>query len=289
MEQLKPFLTHKEQVERLRAHGCQIEDSAEAQSILSQINYYRFSAYFLPFRQKDGAYGSQISFNTAYRIYEFDRKLRSILFTAVARIEVFLRSQIAYCHAEHYGLLGYLDSASFRPHGHDHQRFCKQIDEAISKNAKVLFVQHYIQKYNRQFPLWVLTELFTFGMLSRFYADMRANDQKTVARKVGAQYPKQLMSWLRCCTEFRNICAHHGRLYYRSFSSSPAGFDTLNDKSKRSVFAILLVLKTLYPNKSEWNREVFNAVNDLLDEYQPDVHLRHIGFPQDWKNLLAEK
>ncbi|MDR2480674.1 MAG: Abi family protein, partial [Spirochaetaceae bacterium] len=256
MKQVKSFLNFTGQIEKLRARGCLIDDPVSAEAFLSRVSYYRFSAYLLPFKQKDGNYKPETSFNSVCRIYEFDRQLRTVLFTAVARIEVFLRSQFAYYHAEHYGPLGYVDAASFRNKGHDHNRFMKKIQDEVRNNAKVPFVQHHIQNYNGQFPVWVVMELFTFGMLSRFYADLKTHDQKNLAKRLFNLNPKTLASWLHCCTDLRNNCAHHDRLYYRIFPSFPAGLSDLEDKNKQRIFGMLLVLKTLYPDKAGWEKEV---------------------------------
>jgi hypothetical protein len=35
-----------------------------------------------------------------------------------------------------------------------------------------------LDNYGGQFPVWVITELFTFGMLSYFYGDLPTPDQK---------------------------------------------------------------------------------------------------------------
>lgn len=286
MKHIKPFLSFENQIERLRSHGCDVEDASFAQTVLSQVNYYRFSAYFLPFKEKDGGYIEGISFNSVYRIYEFDRKLKAVLFAAIARIEVFLRTQFAHYHAEQYGPLGYLSDSVFREKGHAHVRFMLKINDEIRNNSKVPFVQHHIQNYNGQFPIWVIIELFTFGMLSKFYSDLYTKDQKTLAKNLFDLNPKTLSSWLHCCTDLRNNCAHHDRLYYRIFPSFPAGLHELETNEKQRIFGMTLVLKELYPNKAEWNREVFEPVQSLLVKYQHDVELRHIGFPQNWKNML---
>jgi abortive infection bacteriophage resistance protein len=202
MNQVKPFRTYQGQIERLRTHGCQIEDPSFAEAVLSIVSYYRLSAYFLPFKQKDGNYNPGTSFKQVYHIYEFDRKLRTVLFAAVSRIEVFLRSQFAYYHAEQYGPLGYMDSINFRTRNHDHARFIKKITDEIRNNAKVPFVQHHIQNYDGQFPAWAIMELFTFGMLSRFYADLKTQDQKNLAKTLFGLNPKILSSWLHwSCSE----------------------------------------------------------------------------------------
>jgi len=49
---------------------------------------------------------------------------------------------------------------------------------------------------------------------------------------------------------------------------------------------MLLVLKELYPDRSGWNIEVFGQIQSLLMEYQPDIKLQHIGFPQNWQEIL---
>jgi abortive infection bacteriophage resistance protein len=287
MNDIKPFLSYEEQVGRLVFHGCKVEDAEVACLALSQINYYRFSAYFLPFKQKNGKYKPGTSFNTVYRIYEFDRKLRTIVFAAIARIEVFLRSQFAYYHAGNYGPLGYMNAALYRANGHDHGHFLKQIDAAIKNNNKVLFVQHHIQNYDSKFPVWVITELFTFGMLSRFYADLQTKDQKMLARNMFGLSPQKMISWLRCCTDLRNNCAHHGRLYYRIFPASPAGFEYLDEKSKRQLFPLLLVLKSLYPAETAWENEMLVPLCALMNDYRSEINLQHIGFPEEWQETLA--
>jgi len=286
MKQIKPFLSFEGQIERLRVHGCNVEELSFAQAVLSRINYYRFSAYFLPFKKKDGKYIEGTSFNSVYRIYEFDRKLRIILFAAVAYIEVFLRSQLAHYHAEQYGPLGYLSDTAFRAKGHDHVRFIQKINDEVRNNAKVPFVQHHIQNYNGQFPVWVIIELFTFGMLSRFYADLHTKDQKILSKNLFGINPKTLASWLHCCTDLRNNCAHHDRLYYRIFPSFPAGLAELEIKDRQRIFGMLLVLKGLYPDNAGWNREVFGLIQSLLLEYKPEITLKHIGFPQNWEEML---
>jgi hypothetical protein len=37
-----------------------IEDKLSAQTVLSRVSYYRFSAFFLPFKGKDGNYKSRL-------------------------------------------------------------------------------------------------------------------------------------------------------------------------------------------------------------------------------------
>jgi len=50
MQNPKIPTTYEEQVQILRSRGCIIRDESFCLEKLSAINYYRFSAYFLPFK-----------------------------------------------------------------------------------------------------------------------------------------------------------------------------------------------------------------------------------------------
>ena len=48
----KQFKTIEEQIEILKERGCIISDVSFARETLSKINYYRLTAYLLPFKDK---------------------------------------------------------------------------------------------------------------------------------------------------------------------------------------------------------------------------------------------
>ena len=285
MVPIKPPITYKEQVEKLRSRGCVIDDESEAIQILSNVNYYRFTAYFLPFRMLDESYIQDTNFKTVYRIYEFDRKIRHIIFSAIEEIEVFIRSTFAYHHAHTFGALGYLDHNNYNQI-HKHTEFMAKIDSEKKKQSKELFVQHHNSKYGGQFPIWVIIELFSFGTLSHFYADLPISSQKYLARTFFQCHQKALSSWLHRGAVLRNICAHFGRLYYRKFSAIPNGIPALDKTNNRSLFGALMVIRSLYADSVKWNKEVFDPIKDLITEYNKDIQLKHIGFPINWEILL---
>ncbi len=165
MKKIKEHSSYTEQITKLRSRGCIITDDAACEQILKHIGYYRLSAYLLPFKNEDGTYGKNLSFERVYHIYEFDRKIRNLLFSAIEVIEISLRARLAYFHSEKYGPLGYLD-ASFFNSKHNAEKFKANLNREIENNKKVLFVKHHLEHYDGKFPLWVVCELFTFGMLS---------------------------------------------------------------------------------------------------------------------------
>ena len=188
MNEVKPHLSYEGQIDKLCKKGCIIDDDSFCRDVLVNVGYYRLSAYFLPFKNADGNYIDNLSFERVYRVYEFDRKLRNLLFSAIEVIEVSLRTKLAHFHSEKYGPLGYLSTSSFNAK-HNADKFHQNIKREIENNKKVLFVKHHIDNYDGQFPLWVISELFTFGMLSYFYNDLITADKKAFA---GADYKNMI-------------------------------------------------------------------------------------------------
>ena len=288
----KPPLKYEEQLEKLKKRGCIINDDKKCISILESVNYYRLSAYFLPFKLDNGNYEEGLSFERVFSIYEFDRKLHGILFNALEETEIFLRSKIAYFHAHEYGALGYMYETNFsiKYECKDgeckkiefHKNFIKNFKREIDKNKNILFVKHHIEKYGGEFPIWAASEMFTFGMLSKFFANMTWQDRENLSNDIYKTNPKFVGSWLRCCTDLRNICAHYGRLYFRTFSAAPSGIDNLEEKSKRKLFGAILSLKKLYPFKDKWDNGTLKKLMSLVDEHKSDIDLEHIGFSYNW-------
>jgi Abortive infection bacteriophage resistance protein len=284
--------TFEEQVELLERRGCEIGDRVHCELVLRRVNYYNFSAYFLPFKNTDGTYLAGTTFNNVYRIYEFDRKMRRLLFSAIEEVELYLRTQLSYYHAHKYGSLGYLDERNYNQK-HRHANFLEKFEKEIEYNKKSLIVKHHRANYDGKFPIWVATEFFTFGMLSYLYGDLLSCDQKYISNSVYGYSPSVLVSWLRCCTDLRNACAHYSRLYYRTFKATPATPKKAkaqygNDfKLKERLFDNIFLLKELYPDGSKWNSEMLSAIHALLEEYSNCVVLEHIGFPKDWAKYLT--
>ena len=295
----KPPLNYEGQLEKLKERGCIIIDDKKCISILESVNYYRLSAYFLPFKLDNGNYEEGLSFDRVFSIYEFDRKLHGILFNALEETEIFLRSKIAYFHAHKYGALGYMDETNFSIKNECkdgeckkiefHKNFIENFNREIDKNKNILFVKHHIDKYGGEFPIWAASEMFTFGMLSKFFANMKLQDQKILSNDIYNTKPKYVGSWLRCCTDLRNICAHYGRLYFRIFSAVPSGIKDLEEKSKRKLWGAILSLKKLYPFKDKWNNETLKKLVSLVNEHKESVDLEHIGFPHNWKEELEKR
>ncbi len=162
----------------------------------------------------------------------------------------------------------------------------ERIDSFIGENKNTLVVKHHNENYEGKLPIWVITEFFSIGMLSRFYKDLKTEDKKVIAQNFYKTGVPQLESWLRCLTDLRNKCAHYSRMYYWRFTAKPKmpkGFDYIADNS---LFTQLLTLKFLYTDSEKWRAKFVIPLTALIDEYNKSIELKHMGFPTDWSTRL---
>lgn len=284
--EVKEPITFEAQAVLLQSRGFSIDNLDACVKFLGEANYYRLSAYLLPFRLPDRTYVPGIPLRRIQRIYEFDSHIRALLFQAIEHIELYLRTQLSYYFGHHYGALGYLDSSHYSPR-HNAARFRRKLDDCIRNNKNSLAVQHHMRHYNGNFPIWVIIEYFSMGMLAYFYGDMIRSDQKEIARCAFHTAPAYLESWLRCVTDLRNRCAHYARLYSWNFAAIPKAPRDAAYPMDRQLFSQIMVLKYLYPDQSAWNRTFRTEIAALIEAYLPDISLSHIGFPENWYALLS--
>lgn len=270
--QLKIHSDYDAQVRKLKQKGIIIEDAESCIDFLKKVNYYRFSAYFLPYKNTNTC----ISFDQLKRIYEFDSKLRNLLFPIIEQIEIKLRSAITYHFTQKYGAEGYLDPLNFSSR-HNSEEFAIRIKKCIGENKRSAIVQHHESKYDGRFPLWVVVEFFSIGMLSYFYADLKREDKKIIAKALGYPSDRMLESWFRCITDLRNRCAHYSRLYYWIFTAIPLFPNSTEIQNDRSLYPQLLMLKYMVNDELYWKKEFEIPFSLLTKEFEKDIELRHMG------------
>ena len=105
-----------QQIEKLKSKGCCIDDENKAKQILNQINYYKLSAYFLPFKNPDGSYKFDTSLYKVYKIYEFDKKVSAFLYEVIQEVETFIKVHIylLFGHCIQTRLIGKILSLIYR-------------------------------------------------------------------------------------------------------------------------------------------------------------------------------
>lgn len=123
----KPALDFQAQIELLKCRGLRIDDEKRAIRHLSNVSYYRLSAYMLPFKKLDAqgeptdTFALGTSWDDIYNLYKFDRKLRLLVFDAIERIEIALRTQVIYQLSHKYGSHWQNNPNIFKPARKNHR------------------------------------------------------------------------------------------------------------------------------------------------------------------------
>lgn len=277
--------TIKQQVAKLKERGCIINDGKYAEETLKYINYFRLSNYFKPFCITKDRYEDGTTFEKIMRVYEIDRRLRSILIAALEEIEIALRAAISNFHSLKYGAQGYLNAENF-DFRHNHSAFVGKIRHLVEANDDREFVKHYNSKHSGDFPLWVIMELFSFGTLAFFYKDMHSADKKELASGFYGCTSSELDNWIFCMNELRNYCAHYNRIYGNTFPVKPKTPHGLDYELQPNAFGYMMVMKQVYHNAEDWNTRVVQPVSKMIKRNADVIRLEHIGFPENWEEML---
>ncbi len=284
---LKKPKTIAQQIEILKAKNISIQDEDRTKDFLNRVNYYRFSGYFLPFQTNGhGTLSPDITFEKLLAIYEFDEHMRTLVMGIIDEIEIFLRMQLSHYHAMKYGEEGYMDVKYYNGR-HNHKRFINHINSCIRENAGTKVVQHHMEKYGGHFPIWVIVEFFSMGMLSFFYSDMLNSDKSNISKALYGVNYQTMESWMKCLTILRNKCAHHARLYYQNFALMPRIPKAIKHKPTRKIFTQLYMLKLMYP-RDNWDSAFVKPFAKLVKVYSPYISKEHLGLPRTWKAQMKK-
>ena len=301
----KPPLTYSGQVRLLQRRKLLVPDVTKAENYLSQISYYRFSAYFLPFQKVKDVFNTGTAFDNLLDLYTFDRELRLLAFDAIERIEIAFRTQMIYHLSAKYGA-HWQDNASIFVSPYTHSSTGKRVDifsetqqiisnHCANKHPEV-FIKHYKDTYTIPVnpPGWMSVELLTIGELSRLYVGLKYNADKQAVADFFGLHHKVFTSWLHTLVYVRNLCAHHARLWNREFAIKPfvllkplrPWIDVAFNSNNHRSFYLLSILKYMLAaaNPRGHFRQKWEA---LLLKY-PDVSIRYMGIPTDTSGNLID-
>ena len=295
----KPPLTYSEQISRLQSRGLIIESHEKACHILKNISYYRMSGYWHPFLSepksshqfKDGS-----TFNHAFKIYCFDREIRSLILNEIEKIEIGIRAQLIYQLSHNKGAFWYTESKNFK----NNYKFEKSIEKLKNEYTKSdeEFIQSFKSKYSNPMPpSWMMLEISSFGNLSNLYSNLNPGlTKRQIASHFGLD-DSTFASWIHALVYIRNVCAHHSRLWNRlygiraqipnnprnPFLNSTYYTDENGKKqyfNKKTYFVLSMIIYLL--NSVNPKHTFQQKLNRLFNKY-PMIDLKAMGFPDSWK------
>ncbi len=288
----KTWIPISDQINVLESRGLAIPDRQVAEAFLLHLNYYRFSGYGLAFEDQRHSFRSGTTFDSIRAAYEFDRDLRDLITESLEVIELDLRTAVAYTFGQQHGPFGHADVANYFQH-FNHADWLQRL-HAETQRSKEEFVKHFRATYSEypNLPIWVATEVMSFGALSRMYSGMLKLDQRSVAGRYGVQ-PQTLKSWMHHLVYTRNLCAHHLRAWDRRWAIKPdvpagnAWKPPMLSDNKHLFAALLVQAKMLAgcPAEKSFVQNWRNRVEALVDIKAPNVldAQDRMGLPSNWK------
>jgi abortive infection bacteriophage resistance protein len=258
-----------------------------AEEILSHISYYRLSAYFRPFRIQGSEDFAGASFDDVMALYRFDKDLRSLIDDALETIEIHFRTRLTYHLAMADGAFAHANPALFMP-SFDHADCMDRIKE-LGGPSSDKFVSHFRTKYHEEehLPIWMATELMSFGTISRMYGALTIPLKKAMVDGFDIHY-SILTNWLHTLSYVRNICAHHGRLWNRELAIRPiipyknGRWPYLGVDNTRSYAILVLILDML--SRITVSNRCHDGFANLLATATP-MQLRGMRVPTNWQTF----
>ncbi|MFO7869136.1 MAG: Abi family protein [Bacteroidales bacterium] len=292
MKYSKPPLTIIDQIAKLKDRGLRFNDENKAAHYLSNISYYRLRAYTYPFQDNTAPnhpFIKDVCFEDIIDVYVFDRRLRLLVFNAIEKIEVALRTKIVYEFSLGNGSHWHEDATMYR-NSYFFNKNINSLYEEVDRSTET-FIKHYKDMYSMPAypPAWMSLEVITMGLLSKLYGNLKkGSEKKKIAKEFGLPNPLILESWMHAFAGLRNICAHHSRLWNRRFTIVPKiPYNTDNTFIKNTHFydnklyaqlcCINYITRIISPHSSfvsELKKILMTC--DLVD-------CKDMGFPDDWK------
>jgi abortive infection bacteriophage resistance protein len=205
-----------------------------------------------------------------------------------------MRSTWAYYLAKNHGTHAHLEVTLAKNYWLWHKN-SGALQRQLAQSQAEVFLKHFELTYLEPTPpVWVVCEVMSLGLLSKYYANLKANRTRDAIAQTYGLNPNFLESWLQHLNELRNVCAHHSRLWNRLFVTSPllpikkipqlqgcivhGGEKDKKHKKLYNSLAILLYWMDVIEPLHEWRTQLLTLLNQ-----HPSL-LPRMGFPVAWAN-----
>ncbi|MEZ4890046.1 MAG: Abi family protein [Crocinitomicaceae bacterium] len=298
----KPAYSIAEQIALLEQRGMLFKDENKAHHFLENISYYRLKGYWWDVQSdvKFHTFHSNTYFEDIIDRYNFDRRLRLLLFDAIERIEIALRTKMIYYLSIRYGSLWYLDASLFNSATVTikgvsktiHQNTIDELHKEFNRSQEIFIKDHRKRFPNQEADAWKILEVASMGTLSKLYKNINHQlpEKALIAKAMGLNLHSELSSWLEAITYVRNIIAHHSRLWNRNMVKRPivninnpigSWFEhPLTEVQQKKPFLIISCMIYLC-NEVTPGHQIKSKILELF-ENNPTIPIYKMGFLNNW-------
>lgn len=275
---------------------------------LREVGFYRLRLYARFLAAKSHLLKEKPSENMLYGLYDFDERLRLLLFVFCKKAEISFKASLSSsCTQREQNSLFYACRESYTPSKGNNDKMTKQkniaqfdyyldgiLDEErklrtdVSKYPEIRRMRPDGKNSDDRLPADVLFSYLDFGSVCKMYSYLRGDLRKELLKyaysrsNYGKETSKQLDTWLDAIRNLRNSCAHHNILVGKTSNVilPEFGEDGIL-KSCTDLFSRLYALKKVLSQKD--GRALGAAVERLVNSGKTDAYGFNI-LPSDWKS-----
>lgn len=289
---MKEYKSNEELINYLLSKGIIVSNKKDALEKIERYTYYSVvNTYKNIFKDKNGNYINNVSFDEIYALFEFDKNLKNIVLKYCLEIETVIKSIMANQISKVYGIKDYLNTSNWndRINTDIKESLLRKINKEIEKDYNVhTAVTHYIDNYGFV-PPFVLVKILTFGVASSYYGLLKQSDRQAIAKyfKISDKLLKQILKNL---TTIRNIAAHSDRLYnytskfYLSFKLIDKNY--IKSDNITNLYMVIRCMEKLLTK--EQYEELYNSICEeirKLENKLKSIEINNItkimGFPMN--------
>lgn len=292
----KKAISVQEQIIKLQQRGLIITENDNAVHYLSHISYYRLGEYWHSMQcdKREHSFKENSKFKDVISLYNFDSELRILLFGAIEKIEISLRTKLIYHLSHEFNPWWFQDFDLFI----DSKELVKtlsSLEEELARTKEATIKNHFKNhKDDLRFPpSWKSLEQTSFGSLSKLYGNLKNNikSKDLIASEFGAVNHTYLPSWLQSIAQVRNYCAHHSRLWNKNLPGSPKLLsnppylwvvDVPKQHEFQKLYIHFCIMKYLM-NIIQPDNDFTEKLSMLFTNY-PNVDPNALGMKINWQN-----
>lgn len=288
---MKEYKSNEELLEHLISKDVVINNKQDALKKIEKYTYYSIvNSYKMTFKNSNGNYKDNVTFEEIYALYNFDKNIKYLFLKYTLEIEIQIKALMANHISKVYGIQDYLNESSLDDSVDSgiKSSLIERINKEIEADYKVhSAITHYKDKYGFV-PPFVLTKILTLGVVSSYYGLLKQSDRQAIAKhfKISDRLLKQI---LKNITMIRNISAHNDRLfcfrskYYLSFKDIDKKYKRKDNET--NLYMVMTSMKFFLNDDFDiLLKDFFSEVNTLklgLSSVNIEDILNIMGFPMD--------
>ena len=160
-----------------------------------------------------------VRFQDILRIHECDAKLRAACSESVGLFEILFRNTIAETLSGRFGPHPYHMEGIFKTTSHQNDMLEIFRDQYRYNRNRDGFAKEYSENYSSPElpPIWYMKELMNFNQSLKLFNSLHPEIQLGITRSFVLPNNGFMGNWVKVFIELRNTCAHHDRLFNRTF------------------------------------------------------------------------